>query len=180
MRSASRVARRSFCRAVLALPACAIGGSCAGTPTGPLPVSRDVAAGTPPVSADVVPFAPAGPTGLLPLIIAQPLGEQLVLSLGGTALEMIGGVARTEGAANGLFHYVLLVRTGSDTVSALNGICTHEGCVVNRFAATVFECPCHGSQYDWRGTVVRGPAPANLPGLATEFDGRTLRVRTRG
>jgi len=45
----------------------------------------------------------------------------------------------------------------------LNAVCTHLGCVVpwnsgeNRFI-----CPCHGSQYDNTGKVVRGPAPLSL------------------
>lgn len=45
----------------------------------------------------------------------------------------------------------------------VNAVCTHLGCVVpwnpgkNRFI-----CPCHGSQYDDNGKVVRGPAPLSL------------------
>ena len=39
----------------------------------------------------------------------------------------------------------------------------HLGCVVpwNK-AANKFMCPCHGSQYDETGKVVRGPAPLSL------------------
>jgi len=46
---------------------------------------------------------------------------------------------------------------------AINSICTHLGCVVpwDR-AANKFICPCHGSQYDEAGKVVRGPAPLPL------------------
>ncbi|CAE7478065.1 petC, partial [Symbiodinium pilosum] len=46
---------------------------------------------------------------------------------------------------------------------ALLSVCTHLGCVVpwNR-AANKFCCPCHGSQYDENGKVVRGPAPLSL------------------
>jgi len=42
-------------------------------------------------------------------------------------------------------------------------VCTHLGCVVpwNR-AANKFMCPCHGSQYDATGKVIRGPAPQSL------------------
>ena len=46
---------------------------------------------------------------------------------------------------------------------ALLSVCTHLGCVVpwsksnNKFC-----CPCHGSQYDENGKVVRGPAPLSL------------------
>ncbi|MEM8640515.1 MAG: cytochrome b6-f complex iron-sulfur subunit [Cyanobacteria bacterium P01_G01_bin.54] len=45
----------------------------------------------------------------------------------------------------------------------LNAICTHLGCVVPwNAAANKFMCPCHGSQYNDEGKVVRGPAPLSL------------------
>jgi len=45
----------------------------------------------------------------------------------------------------------------------LNAVCTHLGCVVpwNK-AENKFMCPCHGSQYNDQGKVVRGPAPLSL------------------
>merc|ERR1719401_2490153 len=47
---------------------------------------------------------------------------------------------------------------------AVGAVCTHLGCTVpwNK-AANRFCCPCHGSQYDENGKVVRGPAPLSLP-----------------
>ncbi|MFQ4145187.1 cytochrome b6-f complex iron-sulfur subunit [Chlorogloeopsis sp. ULAP02] len=45
----------------------------------------------------------------------------------------------------------------------INAVCTHLGCVVPWNAAeNKFKCPCHGSQYDETGKVVRGPAPLSL------------------
>ncbi len=45
----------------------------------------------------------------------------------------------------------------------LNAVCTHLGCVVPWVASeNKFKCPCHGSQYDSTGKVVRGPAPLSL------------------
>lgn len=46
---------------------------------------------------------------------------------------------------------------------ALNGECSHLGCIVpwNAFE-NKFVCPCHGSQYDALGNVLRGPAPYGL------------------
>lgn len=42
----------------------------------------------------------------------------------------------------------------------INAVCTHLGCVVPWNAAeNKFICPCHGSQYNNQGKVVRGPAP---------------------
>ena len=47
--------------------------------------------------------------------------------------------------------------------TAINAVCTHLGCVVpwNR-AANKYICPCHGSQYNNEGKVIRGPAPLSL------------------
>ena len=46
---------------------------------------------------------------------------------------------------------------------ALNAVCTHLGCVVPwNSAENKFMCPCHGSQYNSEGKVVRGPAPRSL------------------
>ncbi|OSX75495.1 hypothetical protein BU14_0234s0022 [Porphyra umbilicalis] len=46
---------------------------------------------------------------------------------------------------------------------ALNAVCTHLGCVVPWVPAeNKFKCPCHGSQYDRNGKVIRGPAPLSL------------------
>lgn len=45
----------------------------------------------------------------------------------------------------------------------INAVCTHLGCVVPWNAAeNKFMCPCHGSQYNFQGKVVRGPAPLSL------------------
>ena len=58
-----------------------------------------------------------------------------------------------------------LIVTGDAAIGSygINAICTHLGCVVPwNPAAGKFICPCHGSQYDEAGKVVRGPAPLSL------------------
>lgn len=58
----------------------------------------------------------------------------------------------------------------------VNAVCTHLGCVVPwSKSSNKFMCPCHGSQYDKNGKVVRGPAPLSLA-LAKrgEQDGKVL------
>jgi cytochrome b6-f complex iron-sulfur subunit len=58
-----------------------------------------------------------------------------------------------------------VVVTPEQTVAdyGLNAVCTHLGCVVPWNASeNKFMCPCHGSQYDNTGKVVRGPAPLSL------------------
>ena len=45
----------------------------------------------------------------------------------------------------------------------LNAVCTHLGCVVPwNGSENKFICPCHGSQYNSEGKMVRGPAPLSL------------------
>ncbi|KAK9677966.1 hypothetical protein RND81_11G179200 [Saponaria officinalis] len=45
----------------------------------------------------------------------------------------------------------------------INAVCKHLGCVVPfNSAEKKFICPCHGSQYNNQGIVVRGPAPLSL------------------
>ncbi len=60
-------------------------------------------------------------------------------------------------------HYLIVQEDDTLEKYALNAVCTHLGCVVpwNR-AANKFMCPCHGSQYDSTGKVIRGPAPLSL------------------
>ncbi|MBD1923904.1 cytochrome b6-f complex iron-sulfur subunit [Microcoleus sp. FACHB-831] len=59
--------------------------------------------------------------------------------------------------------YIIVTEDKAIENYGLNAVCTHLGCVVpwnsgeNRFI-----CPCHGSQYDNTGKVVRGPAPLSL------------------
>lgn len=46
---------------------------------------------------------------------------------------------------------------------ALKAECTHLGCLANwSQVARKFVCPCHGSEYDDQGTVLKGPAPRSL------------------
>lgn len=58
-----------------------------------------------------------------------------------------------------------LVVEGDDAITSygLNAVCTHLGCVVPWNASeNKYMCPCHGSQYNSEGKVVRGPAPLSL------------------
>ncbi len=55
---------------------------------------------------------------------------------------------------------------------AISAICTHLGCNVNHEEADGFTCPCHGSTYDERGEVTRGPAAWPLPRFAMSLSRR--------
>jgi cytochrome b6-f complex iron-sulfur subunit len=60
---------------------------------------------------------------------------------------------------------------------ALNAECTHLGCIVpwSEFEKK-FVCPCHGSQYDAMGNVLRGPAPHALALAHVEVDEASGRI----
>lgn len=65
-----------------------------------------------------------------------------------------------------------LNRVTADRFVALDSICTHAGCTVDRFvrANNHMRCPCHGSLYDIEGNVIRGPAEEPLGRFATSYD----------
>ena len=70
-----------------------------------------------------------------------------------------------QGLKGDPYYLITTKRNGKDALEnyALNAICTHLGCVVPwNVAENKFMCPCHGSQYDTTGKVIRGPAPRSL------------------
>lgn len=77
-------------------------------------------------------------------------------------LTTIAPAALSDGALEGKFRnqHVILTRTGTK-ISALDTRCTHKGCAV-RPKGGVIECPCHHSQFDAQGQVLKGPAKQPL------------------
>ena len=72
-------------------------------------------------------------------------------------------------------YYLITTDTNQIEKFALNAVCTHLGCVVpwNK-AENKFMCPCHGSQYDSEGKVVRGPAPKSLALASTKTNNNKI------
>jgi cytochrome b6-f complex iron-sulfur subunit len=67
--------------------------------------------------------------------------------------------------------YIVVTETKEIASYGLNAVCTHLGCVVPwNVAENKFVCPCHGSQYDATGKVVRGPAPLSLALVHTQVN----------
>ena len=65
------------------------------------------------------------------------------------------------GSATFLPDQRLFVFNEADGLFVISSVCTHLGCNVKR-GASGFACPCHGSQFDDNGQVVKGPAPRAL------------------
>ena len=82
-----------------------------------------------------------------------------------------GDYSLTQGL-KGDATYLIVKADGSLTDFGLNAVCTHLGCVVpwNK-AENKFKCPCHGSQYNADGKVIRGPAPLSLALAHVVIDG---------
>jgi Rieske Fe-S protein len=68
----------------------------------------------------------------------------------------------------------LLVLDGGGFV-ALSSICTHRGCTVD-LGGPGLACPCHGSQYNREGEVVRGPANRALTRYPVRTSGDELTI----
>jgi Rieske Fe-S protein len=72
---------------------------------------------------------------------------------------------------------ILLIRESEKTIRVFNAHCTHKRCIVKYSKKDHrIECPCHGSQYDLNGDVLKGPAPRPLQTHPSEFDGKHIIV----
>jgi len=54
-------------------------------------------------------------------------------------------------------------RDEAGVVHAVSPICSHLGCLVTwNSAETTWDCPCHGSRYDYEGRAIQGPTVQDL------------------
>jgi len=82
-------------------------------------------------------------------------------------LGVVGG--SVTGFGPGLSHPVSVVRFSDTEWRAFDATCTHQECEVDHVpAARLCACPCHGSEFDESGQVLRGPAAAPLAKLTVE------------
>ena len=79
----------------------------------------------------------------------------------------LGSVSQFQGVAvTPLPNDRLWVFSDDGGLYAISAVCTHLGCVVALQEEGGFFCPCHGSRFDSRGKVLKGPAPKALLHLA--------------
>jgi len=74
-----------------------------------------------------------------------------------------------------LTEAIFVSHTGDDQYFAVLTKCTHKGCEV-RPAANVLRCPCHGSEYDFEGKVLEGPAEERLRQFQVETDDEKIYI----
>jgi len=99
-------------------------------------------------------------------------GSGVQVTVSGSALTSVGGAVLVESDA-GVF---LLARMSQSAFSAIEAICTHEGCTVTGADGDQYVCPCHGSRYDRSGHVVHGPATASLSQYTTSLAGDVVTI----
>ena len=92
-------------------------------------------------------------------------GSVVQVSAAGSALADVGGAVLVDSTA-GLF---LISRTSASTFTAVDAVCTHEGCTITGADGETYVCPCHGSRYNRSGQVLAGPARSSLRQYATTF-----------
>jgi cytochrome b6-f complex iron-sulfur subunit len=106
--------------------------------------------------------SPTSPGGGMASALAVVAGRfsasRVQVTIAGSPLANVGGAALVESTA-GVF---LLARTSESACSAVEAVCTHEGCTINGADGATYVCPCHGSRYNRNGQVLQGPARAAL------------------
>ena len=110
------------------------------------------------------PTSPSG-TSKLGVLTGRFMGSTVQVTAAGSPLGDVGGAALVESTA-GVF---LISRTTASAFSAIDAVCTHEGCTITGFAGDTYVCPCHGSRYSLNGQVTGGPARASLRRYTTTF-----------
>ena len=111
------------------------------------------------------PTSPSGMPSTLDVIAGQFSGSAVRATVAGSALAGVGGAALVESTA-GVF---LVARTGESAFSAVDAVCTHEGCTITGADGDAYVCPCHGSRYNRSGQVLQGPASASLRRYGATF-----------
>ena len=111
------------------------------------------------------PTSPSGMPSKLGVVTGRFAGSVVEVNAAGSALDTAGGAVLVESIA-GVF---LIARTGATTFSAIEAVCTHQGCTITNADGPVYVCPCHGSRYNRNGQVMAGPARASLRQYATTF-----------
>ena len=86
-----------------------------------------------------------------------------------SALKTVGGYAYKGN--------IIIIRASENQYIALSKVCTHQGCTVEYSKSSdQVVCPCHSSVFTTSGSVVSGPASANLKKYTVKVEGNSLTI----
>ena len=73
-------------------------------------------------------------------------------------------------------NYLVVNQDGTTTVFSAH--CTHLGCIITQKEGDRLVCPCHGSEYDLNGKVIKGPAWKSLEIIPSKItsDGHHIEI----
>ncbi len=121
--------------------------------------------------------------GIVGLILLWGLGRFSLFSDGGRKVREIHREVLDKLEADVPFHVpeagAWLLKAKSDgELTAFDDRCPHLGCRQKWNAALqLYQCPCHGSEFDIQGNVMRGPAGRPMPKLFVDSSsGDSLRL----
>src|SRR6185503_12770293 len=118
-------------------------------------------------------IATAGITPLITACARADARRTKRFSVSALIADGSGTITDVAGADGAL---IMIVRRSASDYAALSTQCTHAGCPVNAPVAGVITCPCHGSQYNLKGEVLRGPSEFSLLAYRVRLDVRRKEV----
>lgn len=71
---------------------------------------------------------------------------------------------------------VVVIRKSATEYIVVSNICTHAACTAHYDGSSKMACPCHGSQFQLTGEVIRGPATRPLRAYTATVDGTILTI----
>jgi cytochrome b6-f complex iron-sulfur subunit len=76
------------------------------------------------------------------------------------------------------FHADYIIISKNESIRVLSAKCTHLGCTINKAENGRLLCPCHGSEFDLEGKVLKGPAYKNLEIIPAQMtkDGKQIEI----
>ena len=75
-------------------------------------------------------------------------------------------------------NYLIINHKEKTTVFSAH--CTHLGCTINKTEMGRLVCPCHGSEYDLEGNVVKGPAWKSLEMIPSKITSDGTHIEING
>ena len=93
-------------------------------------------------------------------VAARFAGDRVVHPQRGSIDDLAPGEAAVEG---GPLSPVAAFRDDAGVLHKVSAVCTHLKCIVRwNNSERTWDCPCHGSRFDYEGRVIQGPAVRDL------------------